>query len=314
VCGLAITLLASTTVAQAQDRPIRLSYLTPLAVDGQLAQVFKQGLVELGYVDGRNIVITARSAHQRHEDLPRLAREIVATRPDIIVAATGLAALAAKRATSTIPIVMAGSADAVGQGIVPSLQRPGANVTGLTALTAQLAPKRLEILKEALPKLRTVTSVWCPDLQIRDEVDELRAAGKSLGVSMSFIEYRGPASWEAAMASLRRSRPDALFVSECTALPYQQIMDFALDTKLPTMSAHAALSRLGGLMSYGADAYAMARRASVLVDKVLKGARPADIPVEQPTKFEFAINLKTAKALGLTLPPSLLLRADHVVE
>jgi putative tryptophan/tyrosine transport system substrate-binding protein len=309
--------LAAPLAAEAQQaaRMYRIGYLTPVPLWTPAAEAFKQGLRDLGYVEGRNIVIEARTANRRDGDLPKLAVELVAANVDIIVAATGMAALAAKRVTSTIPIVMTGSADAVAQGIVDSLQRPGGNVTGLTALTPELGPKRLEILREAIPRARTIVVLWCPEFPNNQvELDYIQAAAKVLRFSITLLEYRTPESWDAAIAVLQRARPDALFLVDCTSLPYPKILAFAIESRLPTMGAYAQITRARGLISYGADIAAMTRRAAVFVDKILRGTKPADLPVEQPTKFEIPINLKTAKALGLKIPPSLLARADQVIE
>ena len=315
--AFALALFAAPFGAEGQQagKVYRIGYLTPLSLSSPTVDAFKQGLRDLDYIEGRNIVIEARTAEQRNDDLPKLAAELVAANVDIIVAATGMTALAAKRVTSSLPIVMAGSADATAQGIVDSLQRPGGNVTGLTALTSELAPKRLQILGEALPRLRTVAALWCPEFPInRIELDHIQEAAKVLRFSVVSVEYRTPGSWDAAAGALRRTRPDALFLLDCTSLPFEKIIQFALQSRLPTITPYAGVSRAGGLMSYGADVAAMSRRAAVFVDKILKGAKPADLPVEQPTKFELVINLRTAKALGLTIPPSLLLRADQVME
>jgi putative ABC transport system substrate-binding protein len=203
----------------------------------------------------------------------------------------------------------------VAQGIVASLARPGGNVTGLTALTSELAPKRVEILKEALPRLRKAAALWCPEFQINhDELRHSQAAADKLRLQLEPVAYRQNSSWNAVAEVLRRTRPDALIVGDCTALPYQSVVAVAFEQRLPMISPYADYTRRGGLLSYGADIFAMSRRAAVFVDKILKGARPADLPIEQPTKFELVINLKTAKALGLTIPHSLLQRADQVIE
>jgi putative ABC transport system substrate-binding protein len=264
---------------------------------------------------GGDVVIETRSAEQRYNDLEKLAAELVAAKVDVLVTAAGVAALAAKRVTATIPIVMAASADAVTQGIVVSLARPGGNVTGLTQLSSVLTPKRLDILKETLPRLRRTAALWCPDSAISHvELRESRAAAERLQLQLEPVAYRANASWNTVAESLRRNLPDAIVIFDCPALPDDAVVDWALKHRLPTISAFADVTRLGGLLSYGSDLDAMSRRAAVFVDKILKGAKPADLPVEQPTKFELVINLKTAKALGLTIPPSLLQRADQVIE
>jgi putative ABC transport system substrate-binding protein len=315
--GLAVVMALAPFVAEAQQagKVYRIGYLTPFAVDGSIAQSFREGLRDIGYVDGRDVVIETRSAGQRHNELEKLAAELVASNVDVLVAATGLSALAAKRVTATIPIVIAGSADAVTQGVAASLSRPGGNVTGLTALTAELAPKRIEILKEALPRLRKAAVLWCPEFQINhNELRHTRAAADKLRLQLQPVSYRQDSSWSAVAETIRAGHPDALIVGDCTALPYQSVVDLASEQRLPMISPYADYTRRGGLLSYGADIFAMSRRAAVFVDKILKGAKPADLPIEQPTRFELVINLKTANALGLAIPQTLLLRADHVIQ
>jgi len=318
--GLAVTLTLSLALAplaaeaQQAGKVYRIGYLTPFALPNPSHEAFRQSLNELGYVEGRNIVIARRSAKGNYGDLPKLAAELVDANVDVIVAATGMTALAAKGVTSTIPIVMV-SADAVTQGIVASLARPGGNVTGVTTLSSQLAPKRLEILKEAIPRLSRVAALWCPAFPINHvELQHTKEAAKALRLHLELLEYRTPASWEAAMTALRANGPAALVVFDCTALPLDAIPVFALEQRIPTLSPYTYITHRGGLLSYGTNTQAMNRLIAAYVDKILKGARPADLPVEQPTKFDLVINLKTAKALGLTIPQSLLGRADEVIE
>ena len=317
MAALTAGLLAAPLAAQAQQpgKVYRIGYLTLFPLDDPLAESFRQGLRGLGYVEGRDLVIEGRSAQQRQSDLEKLAAELVVAKVDVLVAAQGLAALAAKHVTATIPIIMAASADAVTQGIVASLARPGGNVTGMTQLTPELAPKRLEILKEALPRLKRVTALWCPDSEAsRVELRHSQAAAKRLQLQLEAVSYRTDAFLKAVADSLRLNRPDALVIFDCPYFPDEALIDLALKQRVPTISGFAELTQYGGLLSYGADVPAMARRAAVFVDKILKGAKPGDLPVEQPTKFELTINLKTAIALGLTIPPSLLQRADQVIE
>ncbi len=310
-------LLAAPLAGEAQQagKVHRIGYLTPFSVDGVIARSFRQGLRELGYVEGQGIVIEDRRAEQRLMDLEKAAAELVAAKVDVVVAATGVAALAAKHVTATIPIVMAASADAVIQGIVASLARPGENVTGLTVLSSELAPKRLEILKEALPRLKRAAALWCPESEISHvELRNSQAAAERLQFQLEPVPYRANVSWNAVAEALRLDRPDALVIFDCPGIPIGEVVDLALKQRLPTISAYTTVVRSGVLLSYGPDTIAMSRRAAVFVDKILKGAKPADLPVEQPTKFELVINLKTANALGLTIPPSLLARADQVIE
>jgi putative ABC transport system substrate-binding protein len=272
-------------------------------------------LRELGYVEGQNIVLNVRAADGRRDRLPVLAAELAATNPDLIVTATGTAALAVKRVTSTIPIVMHGSADAVEMGIVPSLARPSGNVTGLTSLGAVLAPKRLEILKQTVPSLKRAVVYWCPEAPINHvELRHVSAAAKAIGVHLEPVEVRVATTRESLNDAVRRARPDGLFLVDCTTLPLSDIIDFAMEHRLPTITPYPEWARRGVLLAYGPDTAALARRGADFVDRVLKGAKPADLPVEQPTTFELVINLKTAKALGLTIPQSVLVRADEVIQ
>jgi ABC-type uncharacterized transport system substrate-binding protein len=313
---LALVLMLTTHPIEAQQpaKVYRIGYLTPFPLGSPIEDLFRQGLRDLGYVEGRNLVIETRSAEQRYGDLPKLAAELVNANVDVIVAATGTTALAAKGATSTIPIVM-NSADAVTQGIIASLARPGGNVTGVTVLSSPLAPKRLEILKEAVPRLRRAAALWCPEFPIQHvELQHTKAAAETLRFGVEFLEYRTPASWETAMTALRANRPDALVLLECPVLPLDAVPAFALQHRIPTMSPYMYVTHRGGLLSYGTNPQAMTRLMAGYVDKILKGAKPADLPVEQPTKFELVINLKTAKTLGLTIPPTLLQRADQLIE
>jgi putative tryptophan/tyrosine transport system substrate-binding protein len=312
---LALLIRAAPVAVEAQQagKVYRIGYLTLFSMDDALASSFRQGLRELGYVEGRDLVIEGRSAQKRHGDLEKLANELVAAKVDVLVAGQGLAALAAKRVTTTIPIVMGASADAVAQGIVASLARPGGNVTGMTHISPELAPKRIEILKEALPRLKRLTALWCPDSEASHvELRYYRAAAERLQLQLEPVSYRANASLNAVAESLRLSRPDAVLLPDCPHMP--SVVDLVSKQGLPAISGFEDVTRLGALLSYGADLSAMARRAAVLVDKILKGAKPADLPVEQPTKFKLVINLKTAKALGLTIPQSVLARADQVIE
>jgi putative tryptophan/tyrosine transport system substrate-binding protein len=315
ILAVGLILAPVAAVAQQARKVYRIGYLTSFPIDDSYAQSFRQGLRELGYVEGRDVVIEGRSSYQRPNDLEKLAAELVAAKVDVIVAGTGVAALAAKRLTAEIPIVMQAASDAVTQGLVASLARPGGNVTGMTKLAPELTPKRLEILKEALPRLKRTTALWCPESQISHvELRDSRMAAERLQLQLEPVPYRANASWDAVAESLRLNLPDALVIFDCPAVPTDAVVDLALKHRLPTISAFEAVSRRGGLLSYGADLDAISRRAAVFVDKILKGAKPADLPVEQPTKFELVINLKTAKAIGLTIPPSVLGRADHVIE
>lgn len=234
----------------------------------------------------------------------------------MIVGGTGETAIAVKRGTSTIPIVMASSADAVPQGIVESLARPGGNVTGLTTLSSELAPKRLQLLKELLPRLTRVAALWCPRSPINEiELGHLQAAAAILNLEVQPISYIGTSSsWQEAEQAMRLNRPDALLLLDCTTLPLQAIVDYALEQRIPTMSPYTLVPRAGGLVGYGPNAFDMARTAATYVDKILKGAKPAGLPIELPTRFDLVINAKTAKALGITIPQLMLIRATEGIQ
>lgn len=278
---------------------------------------FRQGLGELGWVEGRNVVIEHRHSAGMSERFPALAAELVRLQVDLIVASATPATLAAKRATTTIPIVGVGLPDPVGQGLAASLVRPGGNVTGLAFLFPELAAKRLELLKEALPGVSRVTVLWneANPGNVR-QIEETKRAAQTLGLKLQSAPIRSPKDFQAAFAALTRTRAEAVVVlGDPLTITYRsQIVEFAAKSRLPTIHPFRESVEAGGLMAYGVDLLDMYRRAASYVDKILRGAKPADLPIEQPTKFEFVINIKAAKALGLTIPPSLLLRADHVVE
>jgi putative ABC transport system substrate-binding protein len=320
VIGVAVVLVFSLVAA-------------PLAADGQQAgkvprigllstqslpyvEAFRQGLRDLGYVEGRTIVIEYREAEGHFERLPNLAKELVGLNVDIIVTAGGApSALAAKAATKTIPVVFLAGGVVAG-GLVSSLPRPGGNLTGLDVLVGELDPKRLEILKEALPRAIRVAFLWNPGgsgYSPSEQRKRLEAAAQALGVRLRMVEARVPSEIDTAFAALARERPDALLVQGDAMLNSQRrkIVELAAQTRIPAIYAFREFVEVGGLMFYGASLPDMYRRAATYVDKILKGAKPADLPIEQPTKFELVINLKTAKALGLTIPPSVL---DHVIE
>jgi len=323
---LAGGLLAAPLAAEAQQaaKVTRIGYLSPnLAASPHLPEAFRQGLRDLGYVEGRNVVIEYRDAEGKPERLPALAAELVALKVDVIVApASTLAALTAMQATKTIPIVFAGVGDPVTSGLVTSLARPGGNVTGLTGLGPELVGKRLELLTQAVPGVSRVAVLSRPGaLGERTDKDMLKGvegAGRALGVRLQFVEARGrgPEDFDRAFSDMTRARasaltvlPSAMFFNE-----RRRLVDLAAKNRLPAVYPLREFVDAGGLMSYGPNFADLFRRAATYVDKILKGAKPGDLPVEQPTKFELVINLKTAKALGLTIPQSLLGRADQVIE
>jgi ABC-type uncharacterized transport system substrate-binding protein len=280
-------------------------------------EAFRQGLRDLGYVEGRNIVIEYRYAGEKYERLPALAAELVRLKVDVIVSHGTPGPLAAKQATSVIPIIMTSAGDPVASGLVSSLARPGGNVTGMSLMVPELGGKRLQLLKEILPGLSRVAVLWNAANPYNSlVVREMEATATTVGVQLQSLAVRGPDDIEDALVAAATGRAGALTVVEdpLTNTKRKQIVDFAAKSRLPAIYGIKEFVDAGGLMSYGvyfADSY---RRAAVYVDKILKGAKPADLPVQQPTKFEFVINLKTAKALGLTIPPSLLGRADEVIQ
>ena len=288
-----------------------------MASSTPLAEAFRQGLREHGYVEGQNIAFEYRYAAGRADKLPALAAELVRLKVDVIVTESNVAALAAKHATQTIPIVMAIAGDPVKAGVVSSLARPGGNVTGLTLIHPELSGKRLQLLKETDPKIALVAVIWNPtDPAGADYVRETEAAAQILGLKIHPIEARAPAELDAAFKAVADVRPNAFFTIPNGMFQdtKARILEFATKNRLPGVFPNRAFAEAGGLISYGPHLPANFQRSAVFVDKILKGAKPADLPIERPTKFELVINLKTAKALGLTIPQSLLLRADEVIQ
>jgi putative ABC transport system substrate-binding protein len=284
---------------------------------GPSDSVFSDTLRELGWIEGKNIIIERLYAENRMDRLPELAAELVYRNVDVIAAAGTLAPLALKRATTTIPIVMAAAGDPLGSGLVASLAHPGGNVTGLSLMAPDLGGKRLQILKELLPAVSHVAVLWnaanpYPALVFKQTQD----AGQSLGIQIQSAAVRDPNDFDDAFAAAIGGHADALITVEdpLTVNYRKQIADFAIMSRLPTMHGIKEFIVVGGLMSYGANIPDLFRRSAGYVDRILKGGKPADMPVQQPTKFEFVINLKTAKALGLEIPPQLLARADEVIE
>jgi putative ABC transport system substrate-binding protein len=280
---------------------------------------FRQGLNELGYIEGQNIVIEYRAA-DGIDRLPALATELSRLNLDLIVAGATPAGLAAQQAFATTPIVVTAMGDPVRDGLVASLARPGANITGTTFLGPELVPKRLALLKELLPKISRVAVLWHPgafgERTIRDMLNEIAEAAGTLGMQLQLVEVRQPNELDHAFSTMARERAEALFQFPSTMLFFERrrIVELATMHRLPSMFNAREFVQLGGLIAYGVSLTDLTRRSVTYVDKILKGAKPADLPVEQPTKFEFVINLKTAKALGLDVPPSLLARADEVIE
>ena len=318
--ALVAACLAAPLAAGAQQQAGKLSRIGVLMSiyppDADPPQALRQGLRDLGYLEGQNLVIDWRYQLGGGDRLPTLAAELVRLKPDVIVADVTVAIRAAIQATSTIPIVMAISADAVGSGLVTNLGRPGGNVTGVTIMLAEMSAKRLQLLKEAVPSVSRVAVLWNPANPLhRALLKEIEAAAPSLRLQPIVVAVRSRDDFGNAFAEIASVRADALFVSETmTPGARRQLVDFAAKNRLPTMFMNRDYVVAGGLMSYAPNFSEGFRRAAKYVDKILKGARPGDLPVEQPTKFESVINMKTAKALGLTLSPSILARADEVIQ
>ena len=316
-------LLAAPRAALAQQtaKPARIGYLALDTVGGlHLKEAFPNALRDLGYVEGRDVVIEFRDAEGKVDRFPALAAELVALKVDLIFAPSTVAALAAVRATSTIPIVFAGAADPVADGLVARLSRPGGNVTGLSNLSSDLVGKRLELIKQVVPGVSRVAVLWqTVGTTGRTEKAMLKAAevaASTLGMGLQFFEARTPADIERAFPEMIRARVGALMV-----LPIgmyfserRRIVSLAATNLLPTIYPSREFVEIGGLMNYGANLTDLLRRAATYADRILKGAKPGDLPVEQPTKFELVINLKTARTLGLAVPQSMLLRGDDVIR
>jgi len=324
VVGLAIwaVLLALSFPAGAQQakKIPRIGFLASVSAssDADRIEAFRQGLRELGYVEGQNVTIEYRWADGKFEQLPDLAAELVRLKVDVIVAVVTQASLAAKKATGTIPIVMVGVSDPVGSGLVASLARPGTNITGTSSMTAEIIGKLLELLKETLPKISRVAALWNPAnpvfqaLQLR----ETEVAARALGVQLRILEARGPDEIDRAFAAMVKERTKALLIlgDPVFTSHRKRIADLAAKYRVPAVSGTREYVEAGGLMAYGPSFPDMHRRAATYVDKILKGTKPADLPVEQPKKFEFIINLKAAKQIRLTIPPNVLARADTVIR
>ena len=318
------TLLAAPLVAEAQQaaKVARIGYLsTSLASSPHLRDAFLQGLRDLGYVEGRNVVIEYRDAEGKVERLPTLAAELVALKVDVIVVGGSTrVTLAAMQATKTVPIVFTNVGDPVESGLVTSLARPGGNVTGLSALGPELVGKGLELLKQAVPGVDRVAVLWRPgalgEHTDKDMLTRADVAARALGLRLQFVELRDPDEFARAFSDMSSARAGALTVlpSNRFLRERRRLVDLAAKNRLPAVYTSREFVDAGGLMSYGANSADLFRRAATYVDKILKGAKPGDLPVEQPTKFELVINLKPAKALGLTIPQSVLGRADQTIE
>jgi putative ABC transport system substrate-binding protein len=318
VAGLAGVLTARDAEAQKATPRWRIGVLLVLlSPTGKEAQAFRQGLRDAGYVEGRDVVIEWRSADGNYTQLPRLAADLVERKVDVIVADTTQATQAARRATTTVPIVMTIVADPVGSGVVTNLSQPGANITGLSIMLAELSANRLQLLKDALPRTTKVGVLWNPPTAYHAKaLENLKAAAPSLAIELSVASARTSEDIGAAVEALNRAHAEALYVVDCPPFFTHRttIVKLAMNLRLPIISGETPYTDEGALLSYGPSYADQMRRSTEYVNKILKGARPSSLPIEQPTKFELVINLKTAKALGLTIPLSLLARADQVIE
>ena len=319
--SLAILLLAYTVLSEAQQGPGKIAQIGFLGNDRSSSTIprekaFLQGLRDLGWIEGQNLKIERKYWENQAERLPPLADELIRLKLDLIVTTSGTAAWAVKKRTSTIPIVMITSADAVTQGLVASLARPGGNVTGLTNISTDVIGKQLEILKEAFPRVSRVAALYCRSSGgtiAESRSNEIEAAGRTLKVHLQPIEVSGPGEIDLALRTATTKRADAIFVHDCSVIP-AKAAELIAKTKLPAIYPSSRFAEAGALIVYGPSGTDLARRAAYFVDKILKGAKPSDLPVEQPTKFELVINLKTAKQIGLTIPPNVLARADRVIR
>src|SRR5689334_7101096 len=316
LCALLFALSLSVHAQQTKKVP-RIGYLSVGSPETTPAryEAFRQGLREVGYTEGKDILVEYRYAQEKLEQLPTYAAELVALKLDVIVSGGPTPTRAATQATKTIPIVMTFDSDPVGNGFVASLARPGGNVTGLSNVAPEISGKRVEILKEIIPKLSRVAVLGMssnPGNALSLKQTELAARG--LGLQTSFVDIRDSKDIEAAFQGANTARADAILVLNFPPLFSRRILDGATNRRLPAIYFNSSFVDEGGLMSYGASLVDLDRRAAIYVDKILKGAKPADLPVEQPTKFELVINLKTAKQIGLTIPPSVLARADKVIR
>jgi putative ABC transport system substrate-binding protein len=296
----------------------RIAFLGAASAAGYAPRIdaLRAGLRDLGYEEGKNILIEYRWAEGQYDRLPELAAEIVRLKVDVIVTHAVAPTLAAKQATATIPIVMTNVGDALGNGIVASLARPGGNITGDTFFLTELATKRLEVLKDAVPRVRRIAVLTNPDNSATGPVIQAtEVAAKALQIVLQRFDVRGPDDLEGAFAAMAAKRPDALSVLEDPKIivNIKRIADLASKQRLPAIG-FIEFAEAGGLIGYGVNFLALYRRAAVFVDKILRGAKPADIPVERPMRFDFAINMKTAKVLGIKFPNSILVRADKIIE
>ena len=319
ISGITVGLLAAPLAGAAQQpgKVYRIGLLSPTSQSPSI-EAIREGLRTLGYVEGQNLVIEYRSAEGRFDRLPDFAVELVRLHVDVIVAVVTQASLAAKNATSTIPIVMMAVGDPVGAGLVASLARPGGNVTGTSGMAVEVASKLLELLQQVAARIHRVSVLWNPANEVfqGQMVKATEAAARSMGIQLQMLAARDVKEIDRAFAAMTKGRAEALVVlpDPVFVAQHSRIAVFAARNRLPSVSGSSGYAEEGGLITYGPDFFELGRRTAAYVDRILKGAKPGDLPIEQATKFELAINLKTAKALGLTIPPSLLQRADQVIE
>jgi putative ABC transport system substrate-binding protein len=320
-----ITLIGSVTAwplaarAQQSEKVPRVGFMgnSTEALEANLVGPFREGLRELGYQEGRNIVVVYRWAEGRYERFPALIAELLAAKVDVIVTAGTPAAIAVKQTTTTVPLVMVAVGDPVGTGLVSSLARPAGNLTGLSSIAPDLEGKRLELLRELVPMLAHVGVFYnSTNLFHTVSMQHVRTAAEALGIKLLPLSVRISQDLDGAFATILKEKPDALLVLADRVYLHERerMMNFALQRRLPSANAHKEMVEAGGLMSYGPSYEDMHRRAADYVDKILKGAKPGDLPIQQPTKFDLKVNLKTAKVLGIDVPPTLLARADEVIE
>ena len=321
--GLVAALAFMPGGAQAQQakRAVHIGFLSPSSISDPrtrtFVEAFRQGLRELGWVEGQNLTIEYRWAEEKTERLPDLARDLARLKVDVVVASTSPAVQAAKHATATIPIVMTNAGDAVATGFVANIARPEANITGLSMMGGELVSKQLQILKDVVPNLSRVALLWNPtNSSNAPQLLHAQEAARILGVRLQPLEIRGPGEIEGAFAAMTKERAGAVMVLLDSMLVANRarIAELTTKSRLPGIYGLTDYAKAGGLMAYGPNVADMHRQAATYVDKILKGRRPTDLPVEQPTKFELIINLSAAKALGLTIPPLILTRADQVIE
>ncbi len=315
----AFYVLTTPLAANAQAANVyRIGFISPASSSSMASRVaaFNGGLRELGYLEGQNITTEFRWGDGKDVNLAKFAAELIEHKLDVLVVHGAAAAQAARKVSSTVPVVCFACGDVLSTGLASSLARPGGNVTGITTVAPDVTGKRLQLLQQVVPKLARLGVIWNRDNPVAQELKETEAAARSLGIEIQFAGIRHADDLQAIVSSMTKFRADALIVLSDAMLYGQrsQIAALAIANQLPAISWTGEFAKAGGLMAYGPDVLALARRASSYVDKILKGAKPADLPIEQPTKFELVINLKTARTLQLTVPSSLLLRADEVIE